>query len=80
MCSTRSESRDIPAASGGKTETRQVWKYQAGRFVAIDVQSGLADDRWTEQVKGDLHPGDQLVTNASLDNTLTMNRIASACA
>ena len=58
---------DIPAASGGKTETRQVWKYQAGRFVAIDVQSGLADDRWTEQVKGNLHPGDQLVTNASLD-------------
>jgi HlyD family secretion protein len=56
---------DIPATSG-KSETRQVWQYQSGRFVPIDVQSGLADDRWTELLKGNLHPGDQLVTNATL--------------
>jgi HlyD family secretion protein len=56
---------DIPATSG-KSETRQVWKYQSGRFVPVDVQSGLADDRWTELLKGNLHPGDQLVTNATL--------------
>ena len=42
--------------------------YQAGRFVPIDVRAGLADDRWTELVDGTLHPGDQLVTNASVDN------------
>ena len=56
---------DIPATSG-KSETRQVWQYQSGRFVPIDVQGGLADDRWTELLKGNLHPGDQLVTNATL--------------
>src|SRR6185437_15548817 len=56
---------DIPATSG-KSETRQVWQYQSGRFVPIDVQGGLADDRWTELLKGNLHPGDQLVTSATL--------------
>ncbi len=58
---------DTPAPAGGKADTRQVWEYQAGRFVPIDVRSGLADDRWTELVDGTLHPGDQLVTNASVD-------------
>jgi HlyD family secretion protein len=56
---------DVPATSG-KSETRQVWEYQSGRFVSIDVQSGLADDRWTELLKGNLHPGDQLVTSATI--------------
>ena len=56
---------DVPATSG-KSETRQVWQYQSGRFVPIDVQGGLADDRWTELLKGSLHPGDQLVTSATL--------------
>jgi len=56
---------DVPATSG-KSETRRVWEYQSGRFVSIDVQSGLADDRWTELLKGNLHPGDQLVTSATI--------------
>jgi HlyD family secretion protein len=40
----------------------QVWVLRDGRPVAVAVVPGLADDNFTEIVKGDLHPGDQVIT------------------
>jgi len=42
-----------------------VWRYDGGKFVPVRVVAGLADDRWTELLSGDIHPGDLLVTNAA---------------
>jgi len=36
-----------------------------GRPVAVPVVPGLSDDNFTEIVKGDLHPGDQVITAES---------------
>lgn len=41
-----------------------VWTYDNGRFRAIKVRVGLADEEWTELLSGDVRPGDRLVTNA----------------
>jgi RND family efflux transporter MFP subunit len=41
-----------------------VWRFDGTRFVPIEVLTGLADERWTELVGGNVHPGDLLVTNA----------------
>jgi HlyD family secretion protein len=47
-----------------------VWRYDGGRFVPVKVVVGLSsDDRWTELVSGEIHPGDLLVTNASTPAT-----------
>ena len=68
--------KDQPAtivAAVNKTagaEAHQVWRYQGGRFTPVVVEGGLADDRWTELVKGGLQPGDRLVTSAAVDTTL----------
>jgi len=64
--------RDQPttgSAAVAKTsgsEAHQVWRYQGGRFTPVVVEGGLADDRWTELVKGGLQPGDTLVTSAAV--------------
>ena len=42
-----------------------VWKYERGRFVPIAVRTGVADDRWTELISGEIAAGDQLVTAAT---------------
>jgi RND family efflux transporter MFP subunit len=41
-----------------------VWKYEGGKFVAIPVRVGLADEAWTELLSGPVQPGDALVTDA----------------
>jgi RND family efflux transporter MFP subunit len=41
-----------------------VWRFDGKRFVPIEVLTGLADERWTELVGGNVHPGELLVTNA----------------
>ena len=40
----------------------QVWRYENGKFVPVDVKVGLSDDRWTEVVSGGVKAGDALVT------------------
>jgi HlyD family secretion protein len=43
----------------------RVWMFKDGRFDALTVRVGLANDTWTELLEGPLRPGDRLVTQAS---------------
>jgi HlyD family secretion protein len=54
-------------ASTKQTGTRRgyVWKFENNRFVPIEVETGIADESWTELVSGDVRPGDRLVTAAA---------------
>jgi HlyD family secretion protein len=57
------------ARAEGVTTARQsarVWKYENGRFVPIELRTGVADDRWTEVLDGEVRPGDRLVTSAAV--------------
>jgi RND family efflux transporter MFP subunit len=54
-----SDSRKRPGTRKG-----HVWKFENNRFVPIPVETGIADDSWTELVSGDVRPGDRLVTAA----------------
>jgi HlyD family secretion protein len=47
-------------------QSARVWKYENGRFVPIDLRTGVADDWWTEVLDGEVRPGDRLVTRASV--------------
>jgi HlyD family secretion protein len=53
------------AAGRGLSRRAYVWKYENRRFVPILVETGLADDRWTEVIGGSLQPGDVLITSAA---------------
>jgi len=44
----------------------QVWRFSQGRFEPVVIDSGIADERWTEVVGGAVRPGDALVTAAVL--------------
>jgi HlyD family secretion protein len=57
---------DRPSASTRQSPARQVyvWKFEHRRFVPVLVETGLADDHWTELARGDLAAGDVLVTAA----------------
>ena len=54
-----SDSRKRPSTRKG-----HVWKFENNRFVPIPVETGIADDSWTELVSGEVRPGDRLVTAA----------------
>jgi HlyD family secretion protein len=43
----------------------RVWAFKNGRFDAVTVRVGLANDSWTELLEGPVRPGDQLVTQAA---------------
>ena len=51
--------------SRGGTRHGHVWKFEQGRFVPVPIETGIADDAWTELVAGSLSPGDRLVTAAA---------------
>jgi HlyD family secretion protein len=51
-------------AAGGRGRT--VWTFDGRTFTPIAVRVGLADDQWTELLKGDVGPGKVLVTRADL--------------
>jgi HlyD family secretion protein len=60
------------AAPGGSSGARtpldgwpQVWILREGRPTAVPVQLGLQDGAYTEIVKGDLKPGDELIISES---------------
>jgi HlyD family secretion protein len=54
------------AAKERATRRGRVWKFENERFVPIDVEVGIPDDTWTELVSGDVHPGDRLITAATV--------------
>ena len=60
------------AAPSGSSDARtpldgwpQVWILREGRPTAVPVQLGLQDGAFTEIVKGDLKPGDDLIVSES---------------
>lgn len=58
--------RADPEAPGASAAHRgYVWKLENNRFVPIPVETGIADDSWTELVAGEIHAGDRLVTAAA---------------
>ena len=60
--------RDVPEADRATDAAGRgyVWKYEAGKFVAIAVVTGVADERWTEVTAGQIQPGDRLVTHVQI--------------
>jgi RND family efflux transporter MFP subunit len=60
--------RDVPEADRAPDAAGRgyVWKYEAGKFVAIAVVTGVADERWTEVTAGQIQPGDRLVTQVEI--------------
>jgi HlyD family secretion protein len=59
---------DPPPGRIGARATRaaRVWEYDGTELTPVDVETGLADDAWTELVKGPIGPGIALVTHAQL--------------
>ena len=58
------------SSSGARTPLDgwpQVWMLREGRPTAVPVQLGLDDGAYTEIVKGDLKPGDELIISESGD-------------
>ncbi len=60
--------RDVPEPDRAPDDAGRgyVWKYEAGKFVAIAVVTGVADERWTEVTSGKIQPGDRLVTQVEI--------------
>lgn len=52
-------------AAPSSDHSAKVWSYANGSLRPVIVQTGLADDRWTELVGGSLHPRDPLATGVS---------------
>lgn len=55
---------DTAATKQIGTRKGYVWKFESNRFVPIAVETGIADDAWTELVAGEVRPGDRLVSAA----------------
>ena len=55
---------DAPSTKQTGNRKGYVWKFENNRFIPIAVETGIADDAWTELVSGEVRPGDRLVTAA----------------
>ena len=65
-----------PAAGGAEgANGGQVWVLRGGQPTAIPVTLGLEDDSFTEIVRGDLKPGDEVIT---AEQNAAVNRPAPA--
>lgn len=61
-----------PTSSGnGETPQARVWVLRGGQPVAVAVVAGLDDDTFTEIVKGELKPGDRVITAEKRDAAKT---------
>jgi HlyD family secretion protein len=60
------------SAREGDGSPRHVWEYDGKQFFSIPVRAGLADDGWTELLRGSVRPGDALVTGAVLERCSRM--------
>ncbi len=54
-----------PGAGKPTDKQPQVWVLRGGRPVAVPIVPGLSDDNFTEIVKGDVQPGDPVITAES---------------
>ncbi len=68
--------------SAGGTRPGQVYVLRDGKPMKVPVTAGLDDDSFTEIVKGDLQPGEQVITteqrNGSSGSSSSSSRAASA--
>jgi HlyD family secretion protein len=55
---------DVGSPKQTRTRHGYVWKFQNSRFVPVAVETGIADESWTELVAGGVRPGDRVVTAA----------------
>lgn len=58
----------VPPATGAVPEPNHkfVWIVRDGKPVRLPVTTGVTDGTWTELVGGDIHPGDNLVTDMAV--------------
>jgi HlyD family secretion protein len=58
----------VPAAPfpADGPKPRELWTYDGKRLSPVLVQIGLSDGEWTEVTRGTIHPGDSIVTNATV--------------
>jgi HlyD family secretion protein len=52
----------LSAVQARNVAASKIWVLRDGEPVAVSIVPGLSDDNFTEIVKGDLHPGDQIIT------------------
>src|SRR5205085_11602419 len=57
---------DSNRGRGSSTRAARVWEYDGAQFTPVSIETGLADDGWTELVKGPIGPGIALVTHAQV--------------
>jgi HlyD family secretion protein len=56
----------VAFSAGPDAPLAQVWTYDGCEFRAVRLRTGYRDARFTELIDGPLHPGDLLVTGASM--------------
>lgn len=56
----------VAFSAGPDAPLAQVWTYDGCEFTAVRVRTGYRNTRFTELIDGPLHPGDMLVTGASM--------------
>jgi HlyD family secretion protein len=66
MLAVSASDADATPPAAGDTQVRRVWLYDGTHFFFEDVHVGIADTDYTEVVSGALHPGDRVVTNATV--------------
>jgi len=52
-----------PSDAGKPSNETEVWVLKKGKAVPVSVTLGLSDGNFTEVVAGELHPGDQVITD-----------------
>lgn len=68
---TAKASRAAGGGGGGRhgeggDETRTIWLLRAGRPESVSIKTGLSDGAVTEVVHGEVHPGDEVLTDATM--------------
>ena len=61
--------RRRPDAGGEPGDRRTVWVLRAGQPVPVPIKTGITDGTFTEVVQGELHEGDDIITEASSEPT-----------
>lgn len=54
----------VLVGSGSAGYQRTVWVLRAGQPVAVPIKTGITDGTYTEVVQGELHKGDDIITEA----------------
>jgi len=62
--------------SGEPTDRRTVWVLRENQPVSVPIKTGITDGTLTEVVSGDLHEGDDIITEAPNEPTSSPQRPA----